>query len=393
MHAIPITKQKHEVAFADLVVRAYGSDSAREAVASWRAHPGYRRELSRLVYDGDNLVAGAFVRDVAVRVGEAIVPHADIGFPVFDTKRGEDAEAVLMDALLGGLADSGYCLAQVVGDRFRKYGFVGGVVRHSCHIVPAEIEVDTPHGWRDRQMTGDDVDAVADLYTRTIGMHTLAPLYAAEFWRARMESGELADARLVVDSAERLRAYMVVSSQEPARIHEFAVDDDETAAVAALGMLVRYARKHNIDTLAIDALPDNAFARISYERFGAVWQRRMDVRTGPSHCIVAAEPLIRLLQSTLANRWKRRPNATPYATVSVRSSVGRFSIVPSHDSLHVVVGSEVGRPICMPVDVLTRLLLGFDTAERVLSAGDIHATDEAIRVLNAVFSPPHIWRM
>ena len=388
MHAIPVTKHKHEAAFDDLVVRSYGSDSAREKVAAWRAFPGYRQDLSRLVIDGDAAIAGALVRDVPVRVGEAVVPAASIGFPVHDPDSSEDAENALVDALLGGLVDAGHCVTRVVGDRYHKHGFVGGIIRHRCQIISTGTEVGTPLGWGDRPIGTDDINAVVELYARTIGTRTLEPQFTADHWRARMDSGALADTRVVFDPTERLRGYAIIKPKNPTHVFELAVDDDGTAAVAVLGMLFRYKQKQNIDSLTVDALPDDAFAHITLEQFGVTWQRHTDVRNGTLYRIVAVEPLMQLLQSTLANRWKRRPYGTPYATVSLRSPVGRFSIVPSRDSLRVVAGSEVGRPVSIPVDAMTRLVLGFCTAGCVLNAAGVHVPNEAIRVLDAVFSPP-----
>ena len=347
MHAIPVTKHKHEAAFDDLVVRSYGSDSAREKVAAWRAFPGYRQDLSRLVIDGDAAIAGALVRDVLVRVGEAAVPAASIGFPVHDPDSSEDAETALVDALLGGLVDAGYCVTRVVGDRYHKHGFVGGIIRHRCQIVSTDIEVGIPPGWGDRPMGTDDIKCRRGAPTRgTIGTRTLEPQFtvrslgAADGWRCACPTLALCSDRpngfAVYPRLSNLRSHSCMRARGSMTT--------ATQASSCTRMLVPITnRSRTLDSL--HRRPCRmTFAHITLQQFGVTWQRHTDVRNGTLYRIVAVEPLMQLLQSTLANRWKRRPCGTPYATVSLRSPVGRFSIVPSRDSLRVVAGSEVGRP-------------------------------------------------
>ncbi len=377
----------HGEAMCDLIGKVF-PNNGYFATRDWARtvyvhHSHYDFAVSRLGFVDDVLVTHYGVWGYRMHIGGAVVRAGGIGAVATNgdyRHRGYMAQTAA--ASVAAMRAAGYDFSLLFGiDNFyHRFGYVPAWPETTYTVPVEELPTDAPP--RLRRFTARAVGVIDDVFNRENATRTGAavrPTFRKEgfgSWSEEAYRWQLPDGATA--------GYVHAQT----RGNRLLCDECAGDAATVLTVLAHLARRAGCGEVFFQTLPyDSPVARLlrrgtckveqSYRRNGAVMVVLLNLR-GALEGLTGE--LSRRLRASALTGYRGTLRIVHHAeAVTLGLADGTVTLLPDADSPNTLTGG----------DTLARLFLGSDTAEEVITAGDLQTTGDALPLAAILFPAQH----
>ena len=386
----------------DVLVRSFGSvDSLERALTRGRWRPPiFNPEHTRVVTVRGKAVSAVVMAPRMMRFGPVTIPAMTLG-PVgthpHHRRRGH-AAAAMRDASRY-MEENGFLLAYLggVADFYGRFGYYPYIASCSVTFQRENARKHSRSG-KLRRMTRADLPHVRKLYDEVTADRLCAAERDDELWDWLIGPGTQADLFsrpcVILNESGGVCGYLTLQPHRSRlNIPEIIVRQDERARRAALGAMVREARRREVKEIQLELPWDDALAVFLRQYVGADFRLESHPTGGPLMKVVNFSALMRRLEPLFTERLRKsRANFSGLA-FTLSCELGSVGITMTR---RVV---RIGRPrrgsrVRAPQRWLSGLLTGYYGVQDVASREGATVPDGALAAMEALFPRawPHVYR-
>jgi predicted acetyltransferase len=334
--------------------------------------PIFDPEHTRVAVADGRVVAGVTMAPRAIRFGSVTVPAMTVG-PVgtHDHYRKRGYGAAAMHDASRYMKENGILVAYLSGIpnfyyRFGYYPYMAAG-RFSFRREDARKEAATG---RLRRMRRRDLPVVRRIYDAATGNRTCAAARDDVVWDWLMGAGGRTRLfhrpSLILDGKGRPCGYLTTGRQpHQPDLSELILRNDEAACRAALGAVVRYAKRAEMQQIELRLPWDDPFAVFIRQYVPAEWKTSSNPTGGPLLKVVDFPALMKRLEPVFTERWRNAHSALPRVRFTLAGEIGKVGVVVS--KRRVDIAEPAGRRVVrVPQRWLSGLLTGYHTVGEVM---------------------------
>ena len=287
------------------------------------------------------------------------------------------------------MKENGFLLAYLQGksDFYYRYGFYPyrGVsfVRFKRDDARREVT-----GGRMRTFRKADIPAVATIYNRVTARRTMSAQRDRKLWswllRYAAKAWFFPSPKVLEDARGRICGYLTISGEMTVR--EIVVKPDQASARAALGALVREAKRREAKQIELHLPSDDALAVFLRQYVRSEFLLWTNPTGGQVLAILDFPALMHELEPTLERRWRDRDGRAKQLSFTLASDIGAVGI--SIRNGRVKVGKPVSRRrVHVPKRWLSGLLTGYYSVNQVANSKGARIPPGLRPTLEILFPP------
>jgi len=238
-----------------------------------------------------------------------------------------------------------------------------------------------------RAMRLADLPALAQLYERATARRSCAAVRDEAVWRWLLRAGRrtwtFPNPKVILEAGGDICGYLTLSSGDWG-VAEIVVRPQEAACRAAMGALVRAARRHEVKEIKLPLPWDDALAVFLRQHVGGTFRMHANPTGGALMKIVDLPALMRRMAPALAERWKGARTALPNPRFTLESEIGRVGIAVDKDKVHV--GEPLRGPrVRVPQRWLPGLITGYYRVQEIAQRDGARVPARLIPALEILF--------
>ncbi len=334
------------------------------AESLWRG-PVFDPEHTRVVVVDGRVVSTVVIAPRMIRFGSVEVPAMTVG-PVatHDKYRKRNLASVAMEDANRYMREHGVLVAYLQGipNFYYRFGYYPFLVRCSAKFKREKARKEALPG-RFRGMTTKDLPKVRSLYQMVNAGRTGSAVRDDAVWNWLLRRGTKTwlfhAPKVILDGRSRLCGYVTFSGWDEPHVSEIVVKQDEASCRAALGALVREAKRRETKEINLARLPwDDGLAVFLRHYVDAEFTLRSASAGGPLMLIVDFPALMKRLEPLFAQRWTDSNAALPEIRFTLATETGAVGFSATRKG--VTIGKAVSRPrVRIPQRWLSGLLTGY----------------------------------
>jgi predicted acetyltransferase len=363
-----ITSEKDRREVVETFARAFANPAWMEGhmeQSLFRA-PIFDPEHTRVTVADGRVVAGVTMAPRMIRFGRVTVPAVTVG-PVgtHDRHRKRGYAAAAMKDACRYMAENGFLLGYLQGipNFYYRFGYYP-------YMAPGRVSFGRENArkvagkGRLRAMKRADLPQVQRVYARATAGRTCAADRDDGVWQWLMgpatKTWMFRKPRVIVAGSGEICGYTTVSRDHGDVRGEFVVQQDEEAIRAALGALVRDARRREEKDIVLPVPWDDALAVYIRQFASADWRMWSNPTGGALMRIADFPALMARLKPMFEERWLKADTKLPPVDFTLSSELGRVGFRIGRN------GVAIGKPrsrrtMKIPKRWLTGLLTGYYT--------------------------------
>ena len=313
---------------ADVYIRAFSNPAMMEShlLKSLFKAPIYNPEHTRIVFAEGRVVSGVTMAPRTMRFDSVRIPAMTIG-PVgtHDHYRKRGYAAAAMEDACRYMKDHGVLVAYLQGieDFYHQFGFhpymASGVIK--INRKKAEKEAASGHL---RSMKKSDLPAVSWIYRKVTSSRIGPAIRTKALWNWLLDSGThtwlFRAPKVIVNGAGQVCGY--ITRGHTAQLGEAVVAPSEPAFRAAVGALVRLAKKLEEKEISFPVPWDDGFAMFLRQHIPAEYTFYSGSTGGALMKIIDFPALMMRLEPLFRSRWERSGLSSDKVRISISSDVG-----------------------------------------------------------------------
>ena len=359
----------------------------------WR-EPVFDPEHTRVAISEGRAVSVILMAPRMMRFGPVKVPAMTVG-PVatHDRYRKRGYCAAAMNDASAYMKENGFLLAYLGGvpNFYYRFGYYPYMSRGNVEFKREEAGKEARAG-RLRAMTRKDLPRVRRLYDEVTAERICAAARDDKVWDWLIGPGGRASLfegpKMILDARGRLCGYLTMKPKAPLQVHEIVVRQDEAGCRAALGALVREARRHELKEVTLPLPWDDALAVVLRQYVGAEFKLWAHPTGGALMKIVDFPGLMRRLQPLFARRWRRAGKALPTLRFTLSSEIGAAGFTVERGGVRVSDPLR-GSRVRIPQRWLSGLITGYHAVRDIARRRGASVPTRLMSVLEVLF--PHGW--
>jgi len=380
----------------EALARAFGDPGSMERHMErslWKGRvfdPGH----TRIVVADGRVVSAVVMGPRHIRFGPVRVPAMTLG-PVGThdhyRKRGYGAEA-MRDATRY-MKENGILVAylQGISNFYYRFGYYPFMAPSRATFKRADAKKEALPG-RLRAMTRGDLPRVRRIYDAATARRTCAAVRDKTVWDWLFTHGRhtwlFRRPRVVLDERDRVCGYVTMENDRKFTVREIVVKQDEAACRAALGAIVREARRREAAEVRLPLPWDDALAIFLRQHVSAEFTMHASASGGAMLMIGDFPGLARRLEPLFAQRWQEARTRLPAVRFTLASEIGSVGFVVTRDSVRVT--EPTGAPcVRVPRRWLSGLLTGYYAPGDIAPRKGARIPGELMPVLDILF--PQGW--
>ncbi len=340
----------------------------------------HRREMW---VDEKTNVAHLYVLDLPMRIGEAVIRMAGIGDVYTEREhRMKGYMRVLYEDTLTYMTEQGYDVTMLFGipDFYTKFGYA--VCLPQCTFTiktrDAEAAAEVLTTRRPRPIGEDDMSAVLSLYAHENATRTGTLVRPAERFTAFGKGtywGVRAETALWEDANGEFLGY-AVWDKRPTEVKVAEVGAwDPALFPTILRAIAAQAVEKRCEEITFYLPPDHAFAEFA-QRFGVAWQITYPRHSDGMMRILNQPLLFEKLLPVLNGRLATRPGVALPDALALETDLGVTTLVFDRGRVDLDHRAEPSVRLSLSQDKLMQLLMGYRSAQDLLSAEDVRVLGE-----------------
>jgi predicted N-acetyltransferase YhbS len=335
--------------------------------------PVFDPEHTRVTIAGGRVVAAVTMAPRMIRFGPVSVPAVTVG-PVgtHDQHRRRGYAAAAMNDACRYMAENGILLGYLQGipNFYYRFGYYPYMAPSTVKFGREEARKVAGKGTL-RAMKRADLPEVRRIFDRTTAGRTCASERDDGVWQWLMGPGTktwlFGRPRVIVDGEGEICGYTTVSPGHWGIRGEVIVRQDEDACRAALGALVRDARRNEQKEIVLPVPWDDALGVFIRQFVAAEWRMTSNPTGGAVMRIADFPALMERLQPMFEQRWREAQTSLPPVEFSFSCELGKVGFRIGRNGVAVGTPSS-RRQVKVPQRWLSGLLTGYytpaDIAER-----------------------------
>ena len=368
----------------------------------WR-EPIFDPEHTRITVARGRVVAAVVMGPRQIRFGPVSVPALTIG-PVgtHDRYRKRGYAAAAMNDATDYMKENAVLAAYLQGipDFYFRFGYYPFMAPGNAKFNREEARKEMRAG-RLRIMTRQDLPAVSKLHTQATAERICAADRDPKLWDWLLGPGGkswlFSGPRVILDARGRPCGYLTLNPKGELRVREIVVKQDEPSCRAALGALVREAKRRETKEITLPLPWNDALAVFLRQYVGAEFKMWSNPTSGALLKIVDFPALMRKLEPLFARRWQAAPTLADTA-FTLESEIGAVGFTLSHGGVRVAnrpVGKPGSEPCAyVPARWLSGLLTGYYSVADVAPRQGSVIPAELKPALEVLFPPawPYVYQ-
>jgi len=356
----------------DVILRAFTGPGRMERhmdQSLWRGDI-YDPEHTRITVADGRVVSAVAMAPRMIQFGPVKIPAMTVG-PVGThdhyLKRGYSSAA--MNDASKYMKENGYLVAYLGGiaDYYYRFGYYPFLARTSVKFDREQARKESRPS-RLRRMTRADLAAVRRLYDRATAGRICAAARDGKLWNWLLGPGRhtwlFAGAKVILDERGRLCGYLTMDATGELGFREIVVKPDETALRAALGALVREARKREAKKITLRLPWDDPLAVFLRQYVGGEFTMESHATGGALLKVVDFPALMQALEPLFQDRWAAAGPSLPPTRFTMKSELGAVGV--GIDAGRVKIGPPVrGGRVRVGQRWLSGLLTGYHTVRDI----------------------------
>jgi predicted N-acetyltransferase YhbS len=352
----------------------------------------YEPEHTRVAVADGRVVAAVTMAPRDMRFGPVTVPAVTIG-PVgtHDAYRKQGYAAAAMDDASRYMAEHGILIAYLQGipDFYYRFGYYPYMAPGGVKLERRNAAKEAGEG-RLRTMRRKDLRSVRRLYDAATADRICAAARDGAVWDWLLGPGKktwlFREPKVILDGRGRVRGYLTGGHHEEPHLGELIVSQNEGSYRAALGALVKEAKRREAKEIGFPVPWDDGFPVFLRQHVEAEWRMWSGSSGGALLKVVDLPALMRRLEPLFTQRWREARSALPPARFTLKSEPGRVGFAVSDDG--VEVDEPAGKPfVTVPQRWLSGLLTGYHTAEQIAPRKGASAPEGLLAYLRVLFPP------
>jgi len=393
-----ITNAKDRREALDVYIRAFTGSAHMEnhmCRSLWRGALGDMDYTRVAVADG-RVVSAVTMGPRMIRFGPVTVPAMTIG-PVgtHDHHRKQGYGLAAMNDATKYMRENGFLVAYLQGipNYYHRYGYYPYMARTSATLDRENAKKEGAAG-KLRAMTREDLPKVAKLYESATAGRICASVRDSELWgwlfRYGTKTWLFRSPRVIIDGAGRLCGYLTVDSKDRLDISEVIVRQDEASHRAALGAIVREARRREVKQISLAIPWDEPLAVFLRQYVGCEFKMSSNPTGDLLLKIVDFPALMQKLQPLFTRRRRAARSGLPEVGFTLASEIGSVGFTVGRSN--VSVGPPVrGTRAYIPQRWLSGLLTGYYPVKDIAPRKKASIPSRLLPVLDILFPAGWPW--
>jgi len=356
--------------------------------------PIYRPEHTRLVVADGRVVSAVTMAPRMIRFGPVSVPAMTVG-PVgtHDHYRKRGYSAAAMNDASRYMAENGYLVAYLQGipNYYYRFGYYPYMAPTTAKFDREEARKESAPG-RLRAMTRRELPLVRRLYSRATRRRICAADRDEAVWDWLMGPGGrtwlFKKPRVILDDKGRICGYVTAGQSHGASVAEIVVRQDEASCRAALGALVRDARRREQKQIQLPIPWDDALAVFLRQHVPTQWTMHSGSTGGALLKIVDFPALMRRLEPTFSERWRESRAALGPARFRLKCELGEVGFDVAAGRVQVGEPGE-GPLVRIPQRWLSGVLTGYHPVRDIARKSGASVPAELLPAMEVLF--PTAW--
>jgi len=351
----------------DTIVRAFSNPDHMERHLARCLFRGeyFNPEHTRVAVAGGRVVSAVTMAPRMIRFGAVGVPAMTVG-PVgtHNHHRKKGYSFAAMNDASKYMAEHGYLVAYLQGipNYYYRYGYYPYNVRSQVEFNRKSAK-DQAGAGRLVRMKREHLPEVRRIYDEVNARRTCTAIRDDKLWAWLLGEGGKSwmfrYPRVIVDGAGDVCGY-ITGEKDRLEIREIVLQQEEAAYRAALGALVREARKFEAGTVTLPLPYDDGFAVFLRQMVGSQTKLFSDPTGGLLMKVVDFPALMERLEPVFAERWEAAASALPAAQFNLGCELGSVGIAVERGGVRVGPRAR-GARVTVPQRWMSGLLTGYYT--------------------------------
>jgi hypothetical protein len=286
---------------------------------------------------------------------------------------------------------------QGIGDFYHRFGYYPFMAATRVEFNRDAARGETRPG-KLRPMRKADLTTAAQLYAAVTAGRMCAADRDESLWRwlfaRRRQTWLFQNPRLILDPDGRACGYMTTQPGDRLSVQELIVSPDEPSCRAALGAMVREARRSEIREITVNLPPDDAMA--VFLRHFVPCRLVMDSHStgGALMKVVDLPGLMGRLAPALTGRWRRSSRCDERAAFTLQAGADRVGIMISGGAVRVGEAPGGSAHVRIPARWLPGMLTGYHQPSRIRERDGVHIPKKWLEPLQILFPPgyPYVYK-
>jgi len=380
----------------EVIIRAFNNPEWMERHMErglWRGD-GFDPEHTRITVAGGRVVSAVAMAPRMIRFGPVKVPAMTVG-PVatHDHYRKRGYGAAAMEDASKYMAEHGYLVAYLGGipDFYYRFGYYPFMARTSVKFRRDRAEKESRPG-RLRRMTVEDIPAVRRVYDKVTARRICAAARDAKLWRWLLGPGArtwlFGGPKVILDENGRVCGYLTLHPKGEFEIREVVVSANEASMRAALGGIVRWARRREAKEVRFPLAWDDALSVFLRHYVGAEFTMYGEPTGGALLKIVDFPRLMRTLQPAFQQRVQAAPAALGDVRFTLESELGAVGVSVSRGRVRIDAPGG-GRRVRVGKRWLSGLLTGYHAPRDIAPRKGVSIPPAVMGAMEVLF--PSAW--
>ncbi len=322
-------------------------------------------EHTRVVVVGGCVVSTVIMAPRRMRFGTVDVPAMGIG-PVatHDRHRKRGYGALSMNDTTRYIEENGIPVAYLGGirDFHQPFGYYPFAPSRSAASFPREAGRRESTPGRLRAMRKQDLPTLRRIFDGATAERVGTAARDREMWKWLLKyasrSWYFYNPKVIQDGGGKVRGYVCLAPGENLEVREIVVKQDETSCRAAVGALVREAKRREVKHVVLPLPWDDALAVFLRQYVGASFTLSCSVNSGRLLKIVDLPGLMKRLEPEFSRRWRAVDPGSQEIRFSLRSEIGTAAFALSRNGVRI--GEKVeGATVRIPQRWLSGFVTGY----------------------------------
>jgi predicted acetyltransferase len=395
-----ITSAKDRSEALESIVRAFSNMHMETHMlrSLWRGTFGDPEHTRIAVADG-RVVSAVVMGRRMIRFGSVAVPAMTVG-PVgtHDHHRKQGYSFAAMNDASKHMEENGFLVAYLGGipNYYNRYGYYPWGAGGGLEFGRDDAKKEALPG-RLRAMKREDLPAVRRIYDKTTANRTCASVRDAELWDWLLRWGTktwlFGSPSVILDANKRICGYFTGERKQGFSAGEIIVKQNEPSCRAALGALVREARRHEVKRIWLNIPCDDALAVFIRQYVGCEIKLHANATGGMLMKIVDFPALMRRLQPELTRRRQAAGRDLPKTQFTLATEIGAVGLAITRSG--VEVGKPAGRArVRIPQRWLSGMFTGYHAIKDIAPRAGASIPSRLIPVMEALFPAgwPYVYK-
>ena len=393
-----ITNAKDRREVLDVYIRAFTNRGFMEnhmGRSLWRGALGKMEHTRVAVADGQ-VVSAVTMGPRMMRFGPVAVPAMTIG-PVgtHDHHRKQGYGFAAMNDATKYMEENGFLIAYLQGipNYYHRYGYYPYMARTSATFGRENAKKEGLAG-KMRAMTREDLPKVAKLYESVTAGRICASVRDSELWQWLLRYGTktwlFRSPKVIIDGGGRLCGYLTIDSKDRLDVREVIVRQDEASHRAALGAIVREARRREAKEISLTIPWDEPLAVFIRQYVGCEFKMSGNPTGDLVLKVVDFPALMQKLEPLFTQRWKAARSSLPEVRFTLAAEIGSVGFTVGHNNVRV--GPPVkGSRVYIPQRWLSGLLTGYYSIKDIAPRKKASIPSRLLPVMEILFPAGWPW--